>query len=47
MNAKEPTSSMDLARTMVDACANGIGVERQTAVLENRDIRTLVEAGAV
>jgi uncharacterized protein YbjT (DUF2867 family) len=36
----------DLARAMVDAGVNGIGVERQTVVLENRDIRALVGAGA-
>jgi uncharacterized protein YbjT (DUF2867 family) len=36
----------DLARAMVDAGVNGIGVERQTVVLENRDIRALAGAGA-
>ena len=32
----------DLARTMVDAALHGVGTERQTVVLENRDIRALV-----
>lgn len=31
----------DLARTMVNAAVHGIGAERQTVVLENRDIRAL------
>jgi uncharacterized protein YbjT (DUF2867 family) len=31
----------DLARTMVDAAVRDVGAERQTIVLENRDIRAL------
>jgi uncharacterized protein YbjT (DUF2867 family) len=31
----------DLARTMVDAAVRAVGAERQTIVLENRDIRAL------
>jgi len=31
----------DLARTMVDAAVRDVGGERQTIVLENRDIRAL------
>ncbi len=31
----------DLARTMVDAALRDVGAERQTIVLENRNIRAL------
>ena len=31
----------DLAHTMVDAAVRDVGAERQTIVLENRDIRAL------
>jgi uncharacterized protein YbjT (DUF2867 family) len=36
----------DLARAMVDAAVREVGAERQTIVLENRDIRALTASGA-